>query len=140
MDIYLAGMSIYVQDSQREDSPIDELQRRLGISISSPKASVYIMDQLDDKELLDLSSSLAGESLPTSDQVACIQVDWIQGDLIIIISSFVLNAFLIHVFCRGKNIQALREHWKNSSANSIRLQELGPLLRDYQRLIIHDHV
>jgi len=37
-------------------------------------------------------------------------------------------------------IQALREHWKNSSAGSIQLRELGPLLRDYQRLIIHHHV
>ncbi|XP_077230077.1 galactose oxidase/kelch repeat superfamily protein [Tasmannia lanceolata] len=33
-------------------------------------------------------------------------------------------------------IQALREHWKNSSSRSIQLRELGPLLRDYQRLII----
>lgn len=34
------------------------------------------------------------------------------------------------------DVQALRDHWKNSPASSIQLQELGPLLRDYQRLIL----
>lgn len=32
-------------------------------------------------------------------------------------------------------VKALREYWKNSTAISIRLCELGPLLRDYHRLI-----
>lgn len=63
---------------------------------------------MEDKELHELSSRLAGETLPTRDQVAC--------------------------------IQALRDHWRKSLESSIQLQELGPLLRDYQRLIIHKHL
>ncbi|CAA7397087.1 unnamed protein product [Spirodela intermedia] len=35
-----------------------------------------------------------------------------------------------------ERIQALREKWRRSSPASLRLKELGPLLRDYQRLII----
>ncbi|ONK57169.1 uncharacterized protein A4U43_C10F17310 [Asparagus officinalis] len=97
-----------LQDSQLEQSPILELQKRLGVSISSPKAHIDLSDDIDDKELLELSSRLTGESLPTRDQVAC--------------------------------IQRLREHWKNSSATSVQLRELGPLLRDYQRLIVNYHV
>ncbi|XP_058088844.1 protein GLUTELIN PRECURSOR ACCUMULATION 3 isoform X2 [Magnolia sinica] len=38
------------------------------------------------------------------------------------------------------HIQVLREHWKTSLAGSIRLQELGPLLRDYQRQIIRNNL
>ncbi|XP_015941269.1 protein GLUTELIN PRECURSOR ACCUMULATION 3 isoform X1 [Arachis duranensis] len=34
-----------------------------------------------------------------------------------------------------KAIEALREHWKKSDPNLVKLKELGPLLRDYQRLI-----
>jgi hypothetical protein len=30
----------------------------------------------------------------------------------------------------------LRDHWKSSPASSLQLHELGPLLRDYQRLIL----
>ncbi|KAK4776612.1 hypothetical protein SAY86_005300 [Trapa natans] len=32
---------------------------------------------------------------------------------------------------------ALRDHWKNVDPKAIRLKELGPLLRDYQRMILH---
>uniref|UniRef100_A0A2P2KHG1 Uncharacterized protein n=1 Tax=Rhizophora mucronata TaxID=61149 RepID=A0A2P2KHG1_RHIMU len=39
----------------------------------------------------------------------------------------------------GQGIQALREHWGNAAPRSLPLKELGPLLRDYQRLIArHD--
>lgn len=96
-----------LQDSQREEHPIVELQKRLGISISLSKARLDLIEERDDKELVELSSRLAGDSLPTSSQVAC--------------------------------IEALREHWKKSTARSIQLRELGPLLRDYQRLILHHH-
>ncbi|KAK1309804.1 hypothetical protein QJS10_CPA08g01560 [Acorus calamus] len=37
-------------------------------------------------------------------------------------------------------IQALRDHWGKSTANSIKLKELAPLLRDYQRLVIRQHI
>lgn len=35
-------------------------------------------------------------------------------------------------------MQALRNHWKRSTAASIQLRELGSLLRDYQRVIIQN--
>ncbi|KAJ6847434.1 rho GTPase-activating protein gacHH [Iris pallida] len=96
-----------IKESQREESLMVKLQQELGVSISSSKTQFSLVDEMDDKELLELAR-LAGDSLPTGDQVAC--------------------------------IQALREHWKKSTANSIQLRELGPLLRDYQRVIIHQQL
>ncbi|KAG9443849.1 hypothetical protein H6P81_015189 [Aristolochia fimbriata] len=37
-------------------------------------------------------------------------------------------------------IQALREHWQQTPSSSLQLKELGPLLWDYQRLIIQQHL
>ncbi|RCV40121.1 hypothetical protein SETIT_9G026300v2 [Setaria italica] len=92
-----------LKESQAVVSPIIELAKRLGIPLSE-EVSISSVDEMDDKELVELSSRLAGQSLPASDQVASIQV--------------------------------LRDHWKSSPASSLQLQELGPLLRDYQRLIL----
>ncbi|CAL4928258.1 unnamed protein product [Urochloa decumbens] len=92
-----------LKESQAVGSPITELAKRLGIPLSE-EVSRSCVDEIDDKELVELSSRLAGQSLPASDQVASIQV--------------------------------LRDHWKSSPASSLQLQELGPLLRDYQRLIL----
>ncbi|XP_065872438.1 protein GLUTELIN PRECURSOR ACCUMULATION 3 isoform X2 [Euphorbia lathyris] len=39
-----------------------------------------------------------------------------------------------------QKIQALRDHWKKSSPKAIPLKELGPLVRDYQRLIARYHL
>ncbi|MED6148359.1 G protein alpha subunit [Stylosanthes scabra] len=39
-----------------------------------------------------------------------------------------------------KAIEALREHWKKSDLNLVKLKELGPLLRDYQRLIFRHYL
>ena len=36
--------------------------------------------------------------------------------------------------------QALRDHWRTATPSSIRLKELGPLLRDYQRLITRHYL
>lgn len=61
------------QGSQAAESPITELAKRLGISFSE-EVSASFVDEINDKELVDLSSRLAGQSLPASDQVASIQV------------------------------------------------------------------
>lgn len=37
------------------------------------------------------------------------------------------------------DVKVLRDHWKSSPASSLQLQELGPLLRDYQRLILRHY-
>jgi len=92
-----------LKKSQALGSPITELAKRLGIPLSEDVSTSFV-DEINDKELLVLSSRLAGQSLPASDQVASIQV--------------------------------LRDHWKSSPASSLQLHELGPLLRDYQRLIL----
>ncbi|XP_020087855.1 acyl-CoA-binding domain-containing protein 5 isoform X1 [Ananas comosus] len=106
--MFLDGPSESMAKEVQTESPIVELQKRLGISFSSSKAQVNLVDEAEDKELIELSSRFSGESLLTRDQTAC--------------------------------IQALREHWKRSPATSIQLQELGPLLRDYQRLTVHHHL
>jgi hypothetical protein len=95
------------QESQAGESPMIDLAKRLGISLSL-EASASFVDEINDKELIELSSMLFGESPPTGDQHAC--------------------------------IQALRDHWTSIPANSIQLQELGPLLRDYQRLILRRYL
>lgn len=96
-----------LQENLQDQAAVLELQKKLGISISSSDAQVNVVDEKNDKELLELSTKLAGEVLPTSDQAV--------------------------------SIQTLREHWKTCVPNSIQLNELGALLRDYQRLIINQH-
>ncbi|XP_066354084.1 protein GLUTELIN PRECURSOR ACCUMULATION 3-like isoform X1 [Miscanthus floridulus] len=92
-----------LKESQALENPITELAKRLGIPLFEDVSASFV-DEVNDKELVELSSRLAGQLLPASDQVASIQV--------------------------------LRDHWKSSPASSLQLQELGPLLRDYQRLIL----
>nr|DAD48635.1 TPA_asm: hypothetical protein HUJ06_018572 [Nelumbo nucifera] len=99
------------RESQREYSPITELQKRLEVSVSVSAPEVGITDELDDKEFLEQSSRLFRGQESTSGQVTHIQ-----------------------------SVQALRDHWKKSSPRAIPLRELGPLLRDYQRLITRCHL
>ncbi|KAF8395354.1 hypothetical protein HHK36_019300 [Tetracentron sinense] len=100
-----------LKESTKEESAIAELQKRLEISVLNPGTELAIVDELDDKEFLELSSSLIRERESSNEQVTPIQA-----------------------------VQALREHWKKSTPRSIPLKELGPLLRDYQRLIIRNHL
>ncbi|XP_031492319.1 protein GLUTELIN PRECURSOR ACCUMULATION 3 isoform X3 [Nymphaea colorata] len=100
-------MSSTLDKPMKEDdaSITTELHKRLGISVSIPSESDGgLVDEVNDKELLDLSSRLASKMNITTHN---------ETDL----------------------VQALREHWMKCSARSIQLQELGPLLRDYQRLV-----
>lgn len=92
------------QDQRDEDSSLVKLQKQLRVSISSSRSEVNVVDENEDKELLDLAMKLAGEGFSSTPPPA--------------------------------SIEALREYWKKSTASSIRLRELGPLLRDYKRLII----
>jgi len=62
-----------LQESQALENPITELAKRLGIPLSE-EVSASFVDEANDKELVELSSRLAGQSLPASDQVASIQV------------------------------------------------------------------
>jgi hypothetical protein len=104
------------------------LAKRLGIPLSE-EVSTSFVDEVDDKELVELSSRLAGQSLPASDQVASIQVLMAFFYCYSPVSASENFGFL----CDTK---VLRDHWRSSPASSLQLQELGPLLRDYQRLIL----
>ncbi|GAY52676.1 hypothetical protein CUMW_143730 [Citrus unshiu] len=95
-----------VKESQRESSTIVELQKKLDISVSLSRPGLQIMDELEDEEFLELASRLMGAGVFSNGQVSRIQAT-----------------------------QVLRDHWKKSTPRSIPIKELGPLLRDYQRLI-----
>ncbi|KAK7268425.1 hypothetical protein RIF29_21123 [Crotalaria pallida] len=94
------------KESQTENFPFSELQRRLQVSVSLSSSRLPIVNELEDKELLELASRLAGDKVSTNSQA----------------------------------IEALREEWKKSESNLVKLKELGPLLRDYQRLIHCHHI
>ncbi|KAL0303546.1 UNVERIFIED_CONTAM: protein GLUTELIN PRECURSOR ACCUMULATION 3 [Sesamum radiatum] len=93
------------KESQRYGSAVSELQKRLEVSnlLSNPQC---IMDEVEDKELLQLASRVHSEQAVSNLQA----------------------------------VQALRDHWMKSAPQSIKLQELSPLLRDYQRLITRNHM
>ncbi|XP_040372928.1 protein GLUTELIN PRECURSOR ACCUMULATION 3 isoform X3 [Rosa chinensis] len=97
-----------LKESEAEESAVSELRKRLGISVSLPSNGVPVVDELEDRELTELASSLVGERDTTCEHIS--------------------------------HIQALRDHWRNSTARFIPLKELGPLLRDYQRQITRRHL
>ncbi|CAK7325303.1 unnamed protein product [Dovyalis caffra] len=94
------------QESESEGSAILELQKRLEISASLSSSGLQIVDELEDREFLELASRLIGDKVSNN----------------------------------GQEIQAVRDHWRKSSPRSIPLKELGPLLRDYQRLITRHYL
>lgn len=57
------------QGSQREQSAVSELQRRLEISVSLSSSGLPIVDELEDKEFLELASSFIGEGVSSNLQV-----------------------------------------------------------------------
>lgn len=57
------------QESQTEKSLLSELQRRLQISVSLSSSRLPIVDELEDKELLELASKLAGGQVSSNLQV-----------------------------------------------------------------------
>ncbi|KAJ4971631.1 hypothetical protein NE237_004730 [Protea cynaroides] len=108
-DVSASGTSFKsgLKENQKEEFPIEELQKRLEISISPSTPELGIIDESDDTEFIELSSRLTGERVSAKEEVT-------------------------H--------QVLRDHWKRSSPTAIPLRELGPLLRDYHRLISRHHL
>lgn len=94
------------KESQSEGSAILELQKRLEISASVSSSGLQIVDELEDREFLELASGLIGDEVSNN----------------------------------GQEIQAVRDHWRKSAPSSVKLKELGPLLRDYQRLITRHYL
>lgn len=70
-------MSSPYQESQTEESAVSDLQKRLGISVSLPSNGVPIVDELEDRELIELASSLVGERVSIHERVSHIQVGYL---------------------------------------------------------------
>ncbi|KAA8539168.1 hypothetical protein F0562_025860 [Nyssa sinensis] len=100
-----------VKESQTEVSALSELQKKLEISVSLSSPELQIIDELEDTEFVELASQLTGERVAGNGLISQTQA-----------------------------AQVLRDHWRNSTPRSIQLKELGPLLRDYQRLITHHYI
>lgn len=98
------------------------------------------MDELEDKEFIELASSLIGEKISGNVQLSHIQV--FLELLPMHCSSHLQYIFqaLSSLWLKNKATQTLRDHWRNTTPSSVRLKELGPLLRDYQRLITRHHL
>jgi hypothetical protein len=100
-----------MEDSQTETIAILELQKRLDISVSLSGKKIEILDEAEDQEFLEMASHLIAKRAVNDGHVVDIKAG-----------------------------EALREHWAKSSPRAIPLKELGPLLRDYKRLITHRHI
>jgi hypothetical protein len=57
------------QESQSEGSAILELQKRLEISASVSSSGLQIVDELEDREFLELASGLIGDEVSNNGQV-----------------------------------------------------------------------
>ncbi|XP_078169971.1 protein GLUTELIN PRECURSOR ACCUMULATION 3-like isoform X2 [Carex rostrata] len=137
-----------------EDSLILELADKLGISIS-PKADLSITDEMEDKELSELSARFTGENLPTRDQAAGIQAvrdHWnncspssIQlqevGPMLrdykcLIVRNHLekLN-FNLHSTSSALSDQENYRFFHLKSASQLRMNDIPSLLEEYQQLI-----
>ncbi|KAK4593173.1 hypothetical protein RGQ29_017352 [Quercus rubra] len=67
-DVAIANNNVQsaLEGSQREQSAVSELQRRLEISVSLSSPGFPIVDELEDKEFLELASSLSGERVSSN--------------------------------------------------------------------------
>ncbi|XP_052199311.1 protein GLUTELIN PRECURSOR ACCUMULATION 3 [Diospyros lotus] len=100
-----------VKESKKIVSPVSELQKRLKICVSLPGSKLQIIEEAEDKEFLELASQLVADKFASKGHIS-----------------------------HNQAIEAVRDHWRKSTPQLIQLKELGPLLRDYQRLIARHHI
>ncbi|KAL7234423.1 hypothetical protein ACSBR1_017927 [Camellia fascicularis] len=105
------ALQTVVKESGMKESAVSELQKRLEISVSLSSLETQIIDELEDREFLELASRLVGENVAGNEQIS-----------------------------HSQAAEAVRDHWRKSTPQSIQLKELSPLLRDYQRLIARHHM
>ncbi|EXC25398.1 RING finger protein B [Morus notabilis] len=67
-------VSSRVRESQQEQSAVSELQKKLGLSVSLSGNRSPIVDELEDKEFIELASSLIGEKISGNVQLSHIQL------------------------------------------------------------------
>ncbi|CAG7874439.1 unnamed protein product [Brassica rapa] len=94
------------QERGQEGFTIVDLQKKMGISVASGLLRRHIPEESEDQEFVELGTRL------------------IEGDVIDNRTSMIQMA-----------AEALRQHWKESTAETLQLKELSALLRDYQRLV-----
>ncbi|KAF9596817.1 hypothetical protein IFM89_013603 [Coptis chinensis] len=124
-----------VGETHKEESPISELQKRLDVSVS-PTSDIHVDDELVDKELLELSSRLTNERVNHIEQDTGIQVIDLR-----ILASILQGLYSTSSHYGARDVvQVVRDHWMKSTPVSLPLRELGPLFRDYKRLIIHNEL
>lgn len=124
------------QASLKEESAVSELQKRLDVSVSISVPELQVIDELEDREFLELATSLigTGEKVSNNGQISHTQVAFCFMFFMVGVST---DNFL---FGEKKAAQSLRDHWGKSTPKLIPLKEFGPLLRDYQRLITRHHM
>lgn len=105
-----ATLQSVLKGSQRQGSAISELQRRFEVFSSVSRSDMQILDEAEDKELLDLALKFMGGGESMGETIS-----------------------------HGQAAQVLRDHWRKIEPHLIQLKELGCLLRDYQRLINHHY-
>ncbi|XP_028085819.1 protein GLUTELIN PRECURSOR ACCUMULATION 3-like isoform X2 [Camellia sinensis] len=112
-DVAMANdaLQTVVKESGMKESAVSELQKRLEISVSLSSPETQIIDELEDTEFLELASRLVGENVAGNEQIS-----------------------------HSQAAEAVRDHWRKSTPQSIQLKELSPLLHDYQRLIARHHM
>lgn len=143
-----------VQGNLQDQSVVLELQKKLGFSIPSSDAQVDIVDEMHDKEFLELSTRLVGEMLPTSDQAISIQAlreHWMTcapnsiqlrelGALLRDYQRLIITqcsgALLSNSLATASN-HALEIHrfFHVKNASQLRMGDIPKLLHEYQRLV-----
>ncbi|KAF2602504.1 hypothetical protein F2Q70_00024986 [Brassica cretica] len=94
------------QERGQEGSTIVDLQKKMGISVSSGLLRLQIPEESEDQEFVELGTRLT------------------EGDVVDNRASMIQMA-----------AEALRQHWRESTPETLQLKELGSLLRDYHRLV-----
>ncbi|XP_021731470.1 rab9 effector protein with kelch motifs-like [Chenopodium quinoa] len=97
-----------LKENLHQESAISELQKRFKSFSSFSRSEHQIMDESNDKELHELALKFTEGSMSSNDAISLNQA-----------------------------VRLLRDYWRNAEPNFIELRQLGPLLRDYQRLINH---
>ncbi|KAH9768907.1 Galactose oxidase/kelch repeat superfamily protein [Citrus sinensis] len=107
---------------ENKDVGMENYNSQFAVKESQRESSAIV--ELQKK--LDISVSLSRPGLQIMDEL--------EDEEFLELASRLMGA---GVFSNGQvsRIQVLRDHWKKSTPRSIPIKELGPLLRDYQRLI-----
>lgn len=134
---------LFEQEKQGEEYAFSDLQKKLGIFVSFTSMGPQIVEESEDKEFCELGLRLIEENSLIEKvifQKATPDFSLVNCNCSLPFTNVKIWCFDICLWWKGsckinEASKALRDHWKNSNFKSVPLKELGPLLRDYQRLI-----